>query len=154
MKKTLALLALLCSVVMAGGAFYVESFFDEIKDASGITSFTVDQSGVTILVSANAGTLTVLDGLVCPSDPSSGIRVISSEIFDQFGFYGPKLGADPVGLTAHLVRKSGEWNQPIAWVPDSPFTGTFFSAKNSVAGFTVTNACIDYLRFDEHGNAR
>lgn len=154
MRKMIGLLMVLCSVVMAGGAFYVESFFDEIKDASGITSFTIDQSGVTILVSANAGTLTVLDGLVCPSDPSSGITVTSSVVMDQMGFYGPKLGAGTVGLTAHLTRKGAEWNQPIPWVPDSPFTGTFFSVNNAIAGFTLTNACLDYVRFDDHGNTR
>lgn len=135
-------------------ALFVESFFDEIKNASGITSFTIDQSGVTILVSANGGTLTVLDGLVCPSDPSSGITVTSSVVMDQLGFYGPKLGADTVGLIAHLTRKGAEWNQSVSWVPDSPFTGTFFSVNNSVVGFTLTNACLDYVRFDDHVSAR
>lgn len=136
--------------VAGGGPFYVETFFDEYQKPTQTPSFTYTENGVTVTFTANAGTLLREGGVICPSDPDAGLSATFSQPVDQFYFDGPRLAGD-VFLIAHCrTAKGGTWLQFVNWVVIDPKVYGFFYKNNSLTGFTVTNACLDMLRLDEH----
>lgn len=155
MKLAAILMTLLMSLTVVGGpvpqAFFVESFFDEYVKPQNTSGISFVQEGVTVSITANLGELEIANGVICPSDPAAGLSVTLSDVMDQFSFYGPGLGTGDITLLAHLRHKGGTLLQDIPWVPNAPLTGTSFSVNNRIMGFSLTHACIDVIRFDEHG---
>lgn len=138
----------LCSVAFAGAAFYIETFFDEFKNAAAMKSFTFEQNGVEVTITADFGTLYIEDGVVCPTDPDSGLSVITSVLLDQIQFSGPVYGTASAFLIA--ARKGQGVFVPIRLTDDS-YTGASVSILNSVQGLRVGGMCLSEFRGDEYG---
>jgi len=137
-------------VIAGEGPFYVETFFDEYQKPTDVTSFTYVQNGVVVTFTANAGILLRQNGMICPSNPDAGISVTLSEIMDQMTLYGTGVKGEEGLLLVHARHKTGTFLYVIDWFLYGPMVYGHWYKNNSVSGFTVTQTCLDAVRFEEH----
>ena len=133
--------------------FFVETFFDDTTDGK-LSEFSFVQEGVTVTVTPNTGTLMVIDGVIYPSNPDSGMTISTSQVVDKFEFYGPVLTENPFCLRIAVGSKGGTAHLSLVDM-DNPGVGETVGVSNSslnkVAGFVLVGVGLDYLRFDEYG---
>lgn len=145
----------ICSIAYAGfGAFWIETGFDDIE-AQALTSFSFEQQGTEITITDNAGSLSVIDGIVYPYDPKAGLTITSDRVLDKFEFYGPVITESYSVIRITFNPKDGSTFRSNVPIGTQTKIGQNFgisdSKLNSMIGFTVIGVGIDSLRFDEYG---
>lgn len=132
----------------AGGAFVVETFFTPVTQQS----FTFEQQGVTVTVTANAGELLIEDGLITPTNADAGMSILANVPADFVQFDGVVLTEN---YAAWLLKphKSGARLYAMALLPTDVGQPIGSSANESPAftGLVLHGIALKSIRFEGFG---
>jgi hypothetical protein len=132
----------------AGGALVVETFFTPVTQRS----FTFEQQGVTVTVTANAGDLLVEDGLITPTDADAGLSIATSIPLDFVQFEGVVLSENH---SAWLLKphKAGArlYTMPLLPAPVGEGVGSSTYTAPPLSGLVLHGIALTSIRFERFG---